>query len=251
MLSVSERDAIADQFGVAIAQVRRDHLISHLLAALSAHVPDKVIFFGGTALSRSLVPNGRLSEDIDLIADGDRREVADLVETWLVRATRREFPRLRWQPLLTAVRNTQPAVLTSADGITVRVQLLSRTGYPAWPVESQSLEQRYSDAPAAVLRVPTSAAFAAWKTVAWMTRGTARDLFDLWLLTHVGAIDDDAAALFVKHGPTNQPPADYLFREAPAETDWRRDLGSQTRLTVSAAEALAVVRSAWAAVVGR
>jgi hypothetical protein len=40
-----------------------------------------------------------------------------------------------------------------------------------------------------------------------------------------------------------------MFREAPLEKDWRRDLGSQTRLSVSAAEALAVVRDAWAAVV--
>lgn len=35
MLDPQEEAAIAEQFGVARAQVRRDHLISHLLAAIS------------------------------------------------------------------------------------------------------------------------------------------------------------------------------------------------------------------------
>jgi len=36
-------------FGVAEAQVRRDHAISHILAALSRHHREELIFFGGTA----------------------------------------------------------------------------------------------------------------------------------------------------------------------------------------------------------
>jgi predicted nucleotidyltransferase component of viral defense system len=85
MLSAEEEQAVAEQFGVARAQVRRDHLISHLLATLSMHLADRVVFFGGTALSRSLIPNGRLSEDLGLIAIGRRREVAELIERHLVR----------------------------------------------------------------------------------------------------------------------------------------------------------------------
>jgi predicted nucleotidyltransferase component of viral defense system len=92
MLAPEEELAVAEQFGVARAQVRRDHLISHLLATLSVHVADRVVFFGGTALCRSLLPNGRLSEDIDLIAVGRRRDVAGLIEHHLVRENRREFP---------------------------------------------------------------------------------------------------------------------------------------------------------------
>lgn len=34
-MSVDERDAVAQQFGVAAEQVERDHLISHLLGFLS------------------------------------------------------------------------------------------------------------------------------------------------------------------------------------------------------------------------
>jgi hypothetical protein len=62
-----EGAAVAQQFGVALEQVHRDHLISSILAALQAHAGD-LIFFGGTALARTYLPAGRLSEDIDLIA---------------------------------------------------------------------------------------------------------------------------------------------------------------------------------------
>lgn len=247
MLQPAEEFAVADRFGVAGTQVRRDHLISHLLAALSAHLGDRVVFFGGTALSRSFLPDGRLSEDIDLIAVGHRREVAELIETWLVRANRREYPGLRWQPMLSAVRDVEPAVLTTADGTSVRIQLLDHRGYPPWPTEPRALVQRYSDAPPATLVVPTAAAFAAWKTVAWTDRAASRDLFDLWLLAKIGALNTEAAELFARHGPTNKPPSAHLFAKAPPETGWRQDLGSQTRLDVTAAEALATVRDAWQA----
>ncbi|WP_338072622.1 nucleotidyl transferase AbiEii/AbiGii toxin family protein [Halopolyspora algeriensis] len=136
----------------------------------------------GTALSRTLASDGRLSEDIDLIACSGRSSTAEALETTLLRATRREFPGLRWQPALTAVRDATPAVLVAPDGTTVRVQLLSSTGYAPWPTERRSLVQRYSDAGPAALSVPTAPAFAAWKTTAWAHRATSRDLYDLWLL---------------------------------------------------------------------
>lgn len=245
MLDPAEEIAIGQQFGVARDQVRRDHLISHLLATLSAHFADQVVFFGGTALSRSYVPGGRLSEDIDLIAMGNRRDTAQALEQRLVTANRREYPGLHWLPLLSSVRDTDPAVLASSDGVNVRIQLLSRTGYPSWPTVSQELVQRYSDAPPATLTVPTRAAFAAWKTSAWMDRAAPRDLFDLWSLAEIGAIGSEAADLFCRFGPTNRPPDERVFSAAPDERDWHRDLGAQTRLTVTAASALGIVRDAW------
>jgi predicted nucleotidyltransferase component of viral defense system len=62
MLDPQERAAFAERFGVADEQVDRDHLISHVLALLAAHLPGEVVFFGGTALARSHLPDGRLSE---------------------------------------------------------------------------------------------------------------------------------------------------------------------------------------------
>lgn len=72
-MNVDERDAVAQQFGVAMDQVERDHLISHLLGFLSRDFGDRIHFIGGTAPARTHLPDGRLSEDIDLIAIADRR----------------------------------------------------------------------------------------------------------------------------------------------------------------------------------
>ena len=70
-----------------------------------------MIFFGGTALARTYLPTGRLSEDIDLIATGARRETAAPIEQTLNRALRRSHGRFSWAPALTAVRDTDAAVL--------------------------------------------------------------------------------------------------------------------------------------------
>lgn len=71
-MNPEELAAVGTQFGVARGQVERDHLISHLVGYLSAHFSDRVVFIGGTALARTHLVEGRLSEDIDLIAVGSR-----------------------------------------------------------------------------------------------------------------------------------------------------------------------------------
>ncbi|MCU1645482.1 MAG: uncharacterized protein JWN03_5757 [Nocardia sp.] len=245
MLTDHDEQAVANQFGVARAQVHRDHLISHVLGAISKHFADSILFFGGTALSRTVLPAGRLSEDIDLIALGNRRTTAQTLEHVVAKELRREYPGLRWLPSLTNVRDTEPAVLTTLDNISVRIQLLNSTGYPPWPTEHRTIVQRYSDAPPAQLLVPTPAAFSAWKTAAWAGRSASRDLFDLKLLADAGAIDTEAAELFRRYGPTNRYPSATLFTVAPDEQKWQRELAAQTRLEISAAEALRVVREAW------
>ena len=100
MLDPVEGAEVAVMFGVADEQVRRDHLISHLLAALARHLPDAVVLFGGTALARTHLPQGRLSEDLDLIAVPSRSAVAATLEATLLDAVRREFGQLVWQPPL-------------------------------------------------------------------------------------------------------------------------------------------------------
>ena len=72
-MDIDERDRVAHQFGVAPEQVERDHLISYLLAFLGERFGDRIHFIGGTALARCFLPEGRLSEDIDLIAVYDRK----------------------------------------------------------------------------------------------------------------------------------------------------------------------------------
>lgn len=73
---------VADRFGVDLDQARRDHVISHILASISRRAPRRFIFYGGTALSRTWLPDARLSEDVDPVPSsssslstpsGDRR----------------------------------------------------------------------------------------------------------------------------------------------------------------------------------
>jgi hypothetical protein len=131
----------------------------------------------------------------------------------------------------------------------VRIQLLSARGRVLWPTERRPLEQRYRDAPAAQLDVPTLPAFAASKTTTWADRHAPRDLWDIWALSRIGAIDAVALKLYRRFGPTNHPPGHYVFETPPSEAEWQSQLAGQTRLTVDAADALAVVREAWTRVV--
>ena len=247
MLDPGQAAAVAEDFGVADEQVRRDHLLSHLLAALSRELSDAVVFFGGTALARTHLPDGRLSEDLDLYAVPTRAQVVGDVERVLADGARREYGRLAWDPPLTAVRDIDAATLRTADGLTVRVQLIDPSRHAPWPTERRALVQRYRDAPSATLTVLTLPAFAAAKTSAWVDRRAPRDLYDLWGLARLGALDVNAARLFAELGPTGQVPRPWMFADPPSETDWRTQLGGQTRLAISPSEAIAVVREAWAA----
>lgn len=244
-MSLNEHDAVATQFGVSAEQVERDHLISHLLAFLSRQFGDRIHFIGGTALARTHLPDGRLSEDIDLIALGDRKEVAQGLDAALPRAVARSHGRLTVEPALSATADTLPVLLRPVDGHPVRLQLLSSRDRVLWPTERRVLVQRYTDAPPAELLVPTLPAFAASKTATWADRHAARDLWDLWALSEIGAIDPAASGLFRRYGPTNKDPGAYLFRDAPSDTDWHSQLAGQTYLTVSAKDALDAVRAAW------
>lgn len=133
--SDADRFRVREAFGVADEQIDRDHLISHLLAGLSAsRVRDRITFIGGTALSRSFLPDVRLSEDIDLIVDHRTRDVVGEIQRTLERAVSRSHGRLRWNPSLTELMaGVTPAVATTATASSVRIQLLAATGYPAWP----------------------------------------------------------------------------------------------------------------------
>jgi len=243
--SLAEMEQVASKFGVGMEQVRRDHLISHALAAIASDIStDDLVFFGGTALSRTHLADARLSEDIDLIAQIPRGDMAARVERAVRRGLSRSHGRPTWRPALTATVGSQPAVLSVADGTSVQVQLVAGDGYH-WPTEVVDIEQRYTDAPPARLRVLTADAFAAAKLGAWIDRRTARDLYDLWAMSERGLIGPSALRVFLAHGPVGKPPSAWLFDRMLDEGSWTRDLGHQTKLHVSAQEAMTVVRNAW------
>ena len=103
----------------------------------------------------------------------------------------------------------QPVLLR----VSVQVQLLGGDGY-SWPTEVVDIEQRYSDAPPARLRVPTADAFAAAKAGAWTDRGTPRDLYDLWAMSDRDLIGPSALQVFIAHGPFGKPLAAEVFSQA-------------------------------------
>jgi hypothetical protein len=236
---------VMSAFGVAETQVRRDHAVSHILATLSRHHQDDVIFFGGTALSRTYLVDERLSEDIDLIAIVPRNTLATALIQDISTGLARTHGRLTWTPPWSPYTDIEPAIAVTPDGIAIKIQLLPGRHYEKWPTELHQIEQRYRDAPPATLRVPTMPAFAGWKLSAWLDRRTSRDLYDLWALSRVGALNDESAMLFAKHGPTNGPPQPWMFHQAPTATEWQAQLAAQTRLTVTAEEALRAVRETW------
>jgi hypothetical protein len=149
VLEADELAEVAAEFGVPEVQVRRDHLISHILAAM-ALVDVPFTFFGGTALARTYLrepENGaRLSEDIDLYSSR-RDDVASAFDREIPQSLRKEFPGSRWDRPLTAVRNVEPGRLVSADGLRVQVQLLDAAGayheHARWPTEVRAVDLRY------------------------------------------------------------------------------------------------------------
>lgn len=135
-------------------------------------------------------------------------------------------------------------MLAVPDGATVQIQLVADAGF-RWPTEIVDVAQRYFDAPPARLRVLTRPAAAAAKLSAWIDRGAPRDLFDMWAMDCGAGIDVDAVRAFVAHGQFASPPQTWVFDREISEDSWRRALGHQTRLDVTAREAREQVRAAW------
>lgn len=242
---LSEADAmrVENAFGVGRAQVERDHLISHLLASLARSVRDDVVFIGGTALARTHLPALRLSEDIDLIARAPRSGLGRRIEGTLVADFARSFGQIAFTPAFDQTRDSEPVLLSAPGRTRVQIQLLDGVGRPHWPTELAPIEQRYSDAPPAELRVPTIEAFAAMKLSAWHDRRAPRDLYDLYALQRTGAINNEAKRLYRNLGPGVI--ISDLFSGVSTQAEWDDALSHQCRPTVGPDEALEVVRDAW------
>jgi predicted nucleotidyltransferase component of viral defense system len=206
------------------------------------------VFYGGTALSRTHLPDFRLSEDVDLLVS-PRVEWAERIERELPRALRRHVGPSVWDPAPTIVPERAAARLV-AGGLSIRVQLVPYdVEQRRWPVERHPIETRYADAPPIELTVPTRATFAAMKTLTWADRHAPRDLADLAALARIGALDAAAANLVVDMAGWRPIPA--LFDTIPDRTRaaWDVDLAHQMAVPPDPDDALVTVRSAWAAAI--
>lgn len=245
MLRRGELARWAAAFGVADEQVRRDHLISHILGALAALDGPGLVFYGGTALARTHLDTFRLSEDVDLLVE-PRAGWAARIESDLPGRLRRHFGTVRWDP----PPSTKVGRLV-AGALSVRVQLeVLDAEWSRWPVERRPLVMRYADTTPAELAVPTLSAFAAMKSCAWADRHAPRDLADLAALTGLGAFDAAGAALVKDMAGWRPPGAEFDHMPAETRASWAVGLAHQMATVPDPDVCLAKVHAAWAATGG-
>lgn len=248
MLTRDEAIRWAALFGAAPEQIDKDHLVSHVLAAIAGGpLAEQVVLFGGTGLARTHLRDLRLSEDIDLWADSAEATLAALADD-LPRRLRREFPGCR-------LEHTTPesAVLLTRLGMSVRIQVAvyGVEQRRCLAVETRAVQLRYSDLPATVdLRSPTLPGFAAMKHLAWAERAAPRDLVDLMGLAALEALDAGAAA--VVRCLRGAAVAEHDVRRVPDRTrrTWAVDLAHQMKSLPDPEAALRTVRRAWGRTLG-
>lgn len=244
MISAQEVHLWAERFGVPDTQIVRDHLISHLLVALRELVPEDVVFFGGTALFRTHLPDIRLSEDIDLLVEDRRVLMASIIEG-LPRAVRREFPRLGIGEPVPVGRSLTTRV--SSPGVEgVRLQLVQID--PAerrLQFEDRPVILRYSDLPDDVVwRVPTIVSFVVMKMAAWRDRGAPRDLFDLSQLALAGYLTAECHQPLRHTTGVGLMTADFSGLRRDTADAWITELGHQVTNPLSLEAAISIVRQA-------
>jgi hypothetical protein len=95
---------------------------------------------GGVALARAHLPDGRLREDLDLIALDGRKAVAADLDAALPRALGRTHGRLTLDPPLSGLADAGTALLRSTSRVSTRIQLLSAPRTVQRPTERRALE---------------------------------------------------------------------------------------------------------------
>lgn len=241
MLELGELLQVQSLFASSELQVRRDHAISHILAAIQ-DLRSEMVFYGGTALSRTFLTDGRLSEDIDLYTEDRKKlckeldEIPDLIEE--------EFPEANWQKIPSQLRDAESTNLSCGSAIQVKVQVVDSNsrGWQKVPVEITEIFQRYSDVPRTRLFVPTFDGFVAMKALAWFDRHAARDLFDLEALSRKGEVTENARELIQRlkgHRLTG------AMLDGKVAGDWKQELASQTKLGKTERECLSRVLEWW------
>ncbi len=244
MLDQEELSRWAATFGVAPEQIKKDHLISHVLAGLAySAVAEGIVFFGGTALARTHLGDRRVSEDIDLWAEPAHGVFVALADE-LPRHVRREYPGLR-------IERESPSVgrVIARDGTQVRLQVVAYDAeyHRCVNSERRNIDLRYSDLPNDTeLTVPGRSAFVALKHLAWTDRAAPRDLVDLAGLAAIGAFDDEADTIVncLRGFGVRSHDVDRL----PDRTRraWIVDLAHQMGQLPDPDQALSVVQDAWA-----
>jgi hypothetical protein len=247
--TLSEQDALVQQkhFGVARDQIEHDFTISHVLAALAPHA-DLFVFYGGTALSRTILDGLRLSEDIDLLSLGSHSQTAKALDQAIQVGLEREFGKVTANPWMSDAPSDTTACIYRIGNVQLKMQLMDGQHCTDWPRQTSEVSQRYAGIPNVSLTTYSPEGFACAKTIAWCdtTRNAPRDLYDLWAMADRGYITAEAALVYKRFGPTNGFPRTWVFpRRAPSGTEWHDALGNQCIPEVEPDEAYETVISAW------
>jgi len=240
MIERTEMEDHARSWGVAVEQVRKDHLISHLLRSLGAL--SGFVFFGGTALHRAFLEARRLSEDIDLyLLPGTGASLGTIMDG-LLGGIRREYPDAR--VFDGGARSDVQTYLLFTEGIQVQIQVVAERNEHRWlPTEPSPVALRYSDLPEWIpLLLPTRESFVAMKCSAFEDRATPRDLFDLGALETVGAITSAAAGTLKAFRGVGPVRWKYDDAACPEASDWSKELAHQTGHPGEPSEVLRRVR---------
>jgi hypothetical protein len=249
MWDLTEADAAAQEahFGVARDQIEHDFVISHVLNAIARHA-DRFVFYGGTALSRTILKGLRLSEDIDLLSIGPRHETAAILDQAIRDGLERNFGLIEARPWMSEARRDTDACIFRIRDVQLQVQLIEGTDYSPWPRQRSEVSLRYTGLESVQLTTYTPEGFAGAKTSAWCdtTRNAPRDLYDLWAMAEAGHITSRAAQTYKQFGPTGGYPRRWTFPSAPPSTDeWYDALGHQCIPAVGPNEAFDAVLAAW------
>lgn len=241
MLDSHEAEKAQIQFGASIQQVLRDHAISHFLWEIQ-RLNSNVTFFGGTALSRTYLVDGRLSEDVDLYSSS--RELLSKELDELPEMIEQEFPQASWEVLPSQVVDPGSALLNCDGAIKINVQVLdSRTrNWHKIPTQMTPIYQRYSDVPQTQLIVPTYDGFVVMKVLAWYDRRKSRDLFDLEALSRLGMVSKAARILLaelVGHSISSS------MLDLGLSDNWSDALSRQTKLRSTEKECLVRLIEWW------
>lgn len=241
MLDPRESQNVQDLFGANESQVSRDHAISHVLAALQ-RISTEFVFYGGTALARTFLTMGRLSEDIDLYSSDRRALCRELDE--LPKLIKEEFPQAVWNVIPSQTVDPQSSLLLCDSSTQIKVQAVgSQTrGWSKVPKVQSRIYQRFSDVPATKLVTPTFDGFVAMKALVWFDRRAPRDLFDLEGLSRKGEVTEGARELI------NQLRGFHLSQEmmkARVVGLWHEELAHQTKLEKTEDECLQRVLEWW------
>jgi predicted nucleotidyltransferase component of viral defense system len=239
MITPTEVAEHAARWRVAPDQIHKDHLISHVLAAIVDAGID-CWFYGGTALNRSHLRGKRLSEDIDLMVANVTIDVAALLRRRLLRGvgdtTWDLFSRRPWM--------YSYRVATSQAAITLQLVEFDRDDR-RWGWEDHSVDLRYSCLPPTVeMKLPQLEGFVAMKFSAYADRWAPRDLLDLANLAAVGAINPEAALRYRQATARQVVLADFERIRRPTNEQWRTELAHQTEDPGSPEDAAAKVRRA-------